>query len=724
MKRYLIVFMFFLFVLESFSQIKGTILDENKKPVVGANVYWLGTQIGTISSGSGNFELSTPSLPNTFVVSYTGYKSDTVLVLSEQKNYIVSLQGMIELDEINVSGRASSLIHSRITPLHTQKITGDELAKAACCNLGESFTTNPSVDVTYSDAATGSKQIKLLGLSGNYVQMLTENAPNLRGLASTYGLNYIPGPWMESILLSKGASSVINGYEALTGQINVEFKKPQDSEKLYLNLFSSDAGRMEANMNAAIKINKNLSTGILAHVENDTFEHDDNNDGFLDQPKVQQYHLFNRWYYQKGNYRGQLGLKFLQEERLGGQSIKHTPSPYKIGVNTHRYEFFLKNGYILDASKDRSIGLIISGSQHEQNTYYSNKTYDAEQANLYANFLFQTKFKNHHQMVAGTSFNFDKFDEILLDYHSVRDEFVPGVFGEYTFNLHHKLLIVGGLRGDYHSKYGFFTTPRLHVKYNPISMLHFRASAGKGYRTPNVLAENNYLLASNRLIQHIESLDNLKQEEAWNYGFSTSAYIPLAGKELNVNLEWYFTDFQEQTVIDIDKNTHEINFYNLNGTSYSNSLQIEASYELLERWTMTLAHRITDVKTTINGELREKPLTSRYKSLFTTSYQTPLKKWQVDFTAHLNGGGRMPDANPDNPLWEKEFKPYAILQGQITKNFKTWSVYLGSENLTDFKQPNPIISAADLNSENFDASMIWGPLHGRKIYIGLRWSIE
>ena len=634
-----------------------------------------------------------------------------------------------ELGEISVIGSVG-LLNMRTSTVRTQKITSCELAKAACCNLSESFTTNPSVDVSYSDAATGSKQIKLLGLSGTYVQMLTENFPNLRGLASTYGLNYIPGPWMESILLSKGSSSVLNGYESITGQINIEYKKPEKSEKLALNLFAGDEGRFEANLTSGIILNPRLSTGIMAHVENNTFEQDHNGDGFLDQPKVRQYQFFNRWNYEGDKYHARIGVKMLYEERKSGQTQSSSPNPYKIGIETNRYEFFMKNGYILNVEKERSFGIITSGSYHKQNAFYGNKIYDARQTNLYANFIFSTRFDDHNKLSTGASLKTDWFDEKWQIENTtpesfVREEFIPGIFGEYSLNVFEKLTVLFGLRGDLHNRYGFFATPRLHVKYNISDFFHLRASAGKGYRTPNILAENSFLFAGNRHILNSDRLKDLKQEAAWNYGLNLSFYIPVNNKELTLNAEWYYTDFNEQVVIDMDSDPHGVSFYNLNGDrSYSSSIQLEASYEITRRWTMTLAHRMLDVRTTIGGVLREKPLTSRFKSLLTTSYHTPLRKWQFDLTTQLNGGGRMPDPNPTNPMWEKEFKPFVQLQCQITKNFKTWSVYAGSENLTGFVQKNPIISANDVNSPDFDASMVWGPVLGRMLYIGLRWSID
>lgn len=706
--------------LFAFAGIKGKVTDKKGEAVPGVNIYWLNSTVGTVSDNTGEFTIPEYEGANRLVVSNVAFRPDTIQVTNAHDYLNIALNEQIQLSEVSVTGKNLGTIKPRTSVFQTEKITATELCKAACCNLSESFETNPSVDVSYSDAATGAKQIKMLGLSGSYVQMLTENIPNLRGIASSYGLGYIPGPWMESIQMSKGTASVINGYEAMTGQINVEYKKPQTSEIVAANLFASDAGRVEANLNASLKLSEYLSTGILVHASNEFSAIDENADNFMDMPMVKQYNFINRWYYKRGNYVSQAFVRALSEERMGGQ----LSGDYHIGINTERYEFFLKNGYVFDNESGKSIGFIVSGSLHDQNARYGQKQYVGKQGNIYANLIYQTIFGEKHKLSTGASFNFDNYNETLvLQQQSVfpRKEIVPGIFAEYTFNLNDKLIVLGGIRADYNSEYGAFVTPRLHLKYNMNEHLHLRAGAGKGYRFPNIWAENNFLLASNRTVS---IAPDIKMEEAWNYGLSAQNFIHLFERELSLTAEWYYTNFVQQVVVDMDSNPHAVSFSNLNGKSYSSSTQVEANMEALKGLTLTLAYRITDVKTTIAGQLREKPLTSRSKSLITASYQTPLKKWQFDFTAQFNGGGRLPDPDLTNPLWRNEFNPYTILNAQITKYFRTWSLYLGSENLTDFVQKNPIIDVQNPFSADFDASLVWGPMHGRKIYAGFRWAIN
>ena len=729
-------------------KVKGFIYDESDQSVVGANVYWEKTSRGTTSDTNGYFELEQREDDELLVVSFIGYSTFTINITKHDEPLWIVLQSEAELDEVIVTERQLGTITSRISVIQTQRITLEELSRAACCNLAESFETNPSVDVSYADAATGARQIKLLGLSGTYVQMLTENYPNFRGAASLYGMDYIPGAWMESIQVSKGTSSVKNGYEALAGQINVEFKKPQTADIVSVNLFASDAGRYEGNADASWHVNENITTGLFVHYSREQDEHDANGDGFLDMPLTEQVNLMNRWSHRTNQYVAQYGIRYLHEDRTGGQTIKHhgaanplflpaenslyNPHPYRIHLNTNRIEGYTKQAYIINPDKVESVALILSGSYHEQRSTYDMTPYNVYQNNLYASLLYEKEFTPVHSFSSGLSMNYDGFNENLTlnQERSLfnRKEVVPGAYLQYTLNLQDKLILLAGIRADYSSLYDFFVTPRVHIKYNPFEWFNLRASAGKGFRTANVLAENNYLLASSR---KIFIADNLAQEEAWNTGLNLAFYIPLFGKDLTINAEWYYTNFLKQVVVDMDSDPHAVSFYNLNGKSFSNSFQIEATYPFpfLRGFTVTAAYRYTDAKTDYrNAEgvttLLKKPLINFYKGLVTASYQSPLKKWQFDVTAQFNGSGRMPAPDMVNPLWESDFESFTLWSAQITKYFRKWSIYIGSENLFNFTQSNPVIDAGNPRGDKFDATMIWGPMHGRKIYAGFRFNLE
>ena len=622
------------------------------------------------------------------------------------------------INEVTITAHQSGRVKTSSIG-NTEFISSKELLRAACCNLGESFTTNPSVDINYTDAATGAQQIKLLGLSGTYVQMLTENIPNYRGVAAPYALGYIPGPWMQSIQVTKGASSVKNGYESITGQINVEFKKPQATPFADANLYYNTKGKLEANLGANLKLSDKWSTALLGHYEILDKAHDDNGDGFVDMPKIKQGSLQSRWAWLGDKYIFQASVKGLKEHREGGQIGHHATGnthPYLIDITNERYEAFAKNAYFLNEEHATNIALILSGSLHHENATYGTKLYRADQRNGYISLLFETDFNEHHNFSTGLSLNHDYLDEQI----SKSDETTPGVYAQYTYKMGEKLIVMGGLRWDHSNIYGSFVTPRMHLKYAPNDIVTLRGSIGKGYRTSHVLAENNYLLASGRQI----IIDgDLYQEEAWNYGICAALSIPIGDKKLELNAEYYYTNFLHQTVMDLDNDPHAVHFTNLDGKSYSHTWQMEATYPLFQGFTMTATYRRTDVKCTYGGVLREKPLTNKYKGLLTASYAPGLGKWQFDVTLQLNGGGRMPTAYTTEaglPSWDERYNGYEQLSAQITRFFRHWSIYAGGENMTGFKQKNPIICADNPWSPNFDSTMIWGPLHGAIYYIGVR----
>jgi hypothetical protein len=714
--------------------VSGTVYElheGHKHPLPGVNIFWAGTDHGTASDANGHFEIENDHHHHALVFSFVGYKTDTVHV-ENGKNIEVVLSENRELGEVTVVEKNRGNYISQIDPIYTQKINGHELHKAACCNLSESFETNASVDVSYNDAVTGAKQIKLLGLSGLYTSLQTENYPNLRGLATNYGLTYIPGPWMESIQVSKGASSVINGYESITGQINVEYKKPDSDELLHLNLFAGDDSRLEFNANSGIKLSDHLSTGIFFHAEDNSKEIDHNHDGFLDHPLTEQYHFINRWQYAPGTgYHALGGINLLTEERLGGQlgykkgGAQNPGLPYGTSIDNQRAEFSFKNGYAWDEHRMRSAALISNAVLHRTESVFGKNRYNADETNLYANLIFSSLFApgSELQYIAGLSYYYDKINQAFnaADFSNI--ESVPGLFVEWTYKKGELYTVMAGVRADFHNLFGTFYTPRFHFRYAPSEHLILRASAGKGYRTANLIAENNYLLSSSRSFNFN---DELMQENAWNFGASAVQTVHLFNRELSIGAEFYRTSFTDQLVVDMENSATEILFYPLNGKSYANSYQVDLSYQPVDGLDITLAYRGNEVKQTIGGELLEKPLTSRYKGLVTLNYTTPNKGWMFDYTLQLNGGGRIPQTPGAPEAYDpgNEFPSFTVMNAQVTKYFKRWSIYAGAENLTNFTMNHPVIGAEDPYGPWFDATKVWGPVLGRKIYAGIRFTLN
>lgn len=712
-------------------RLEGKILDsDGATGLPGASVYWAGTTTGTSTNAAGYFELRKIRNNYLLVVSFIGYSTDTIRVAPGDSYIEHTLNAGTDAGEVVVMGRQPGTFISRMDPILTINIANEEFKKAACCNLAESFETNASVDVNFTDAVTGARQIQLLGLAGTYVQILTENYPALYGLASAYGLNYIPGSWMESIQVSKGPASVRNGYEAITGQINVEFKKPATSEKIFVNGFLNDALRQELNLNASTRFTERLSTMILAHASTNNRLTDHNDDGFRDEPNTRQYHLFNRWDYMTETFTFRTGIRFLQEERISGQLTYNSASPdtwnegYGIKINTTRAEAFSKVGVVFPADRTMTLGWIQNVVMHDQESEFGLRRYDGDQRSYYSTLLYQwSPMLTRHTFDAGVSYRYDNFGEYLDADPLGRRESVPGAFLQYTYNDTARFTVLAGIRADRHNLYGTFVTPRMHLRFSADSKTTIRASAGKGFRTSNLLAENQYLLASSRAM--VISPD-IRAEEAVTSGINITRYETISGNELRLSAEYYRTDFRNQVIIDLDASVREARFYNLDGRSFSNVIQLEAAYRPLPGLDLLAAWRWNDARMTIDGILREKPLTSRYKGLFTASYLGRLRKWQYDYTLQLSGPGRIPSTagNPHHYRLEESFKAYTVTNAQITRYFKRIEVYLGGENLFNFTQPHPVLGADDPFGDYFDGSLVWGPVMGRKIYGGFRFMIN
>lgn len=736
MKNIIVILLFLFSLIQIYGQeITGYVYEKDDKgkkiPLVGSNIFWQGTQIGTTSNYDGYFKLKRPEkIPALLIVSYIGYKPDTILVEYFPQEIEIILSVNRQLEEVVVLGSSLSKFIDQTEVKPTEVITTKELLKAACCNLSESFTTNASVDVQFQDALTGAKQIQLLGLAGIYTQILFENMPTLKGIGNIFGLSYVPGPWMTSISISKGAGSVVNGYESIAGQINLEYKKPTDIEKYYLNIYQNSSYKTDLNSNLTLNISENISTTILAHSNFTTKSLDNNKDNFKDHPDLKQINFMNRWKYDShSGFNSIFGFQLLNEVRNGGQlsptysdNSIHNGHRYDININTKRYEIFAKNGYVFDTENYTSLGLIINAQFHKQNSLFGLRKYDALQKSFFSNLILESSSLDEvHLIKTGVSFVFDEYQESMNDYNINRKETRPGIFIEYNYSPFNFISIMPGARIDYHNIYGTFFTPRTHIQWDIDENTTLRVSAGRGFRSVNIFAENlNYFVSS----REFKIIDDPTYEEGWNYGFNLTKYLTLFDKELRLTGEFYRTDFRKQIIVDIDSDPGKVKFYNLKGKSYSDNLQIEAAYQLTG-FDIYAAVRYTDVQTLIGERMLSKPLVSKFKGLLTLSYFTEEREWFFDSSFLLNGGGRIPSTkqNPEEHRREETFKPFVNINAQITRKIGELDVYLGVENLLNFKQKNPIIAPNDPFGNYFDGSLIWGPISGTNIYLGIRLSV-
>jgi outer membrane receptor for ferrienterochelin and colicin/copper chaperone CopZ len=717
--------------------IYGVDADGEKEPLIGANVSLGQSGIGTTTDSDGYFSIDNSEVKATELeFSFIGYETQQFNVTEDGILDITLSQG-VSMEEVVIKYKKRTTEVSFIKPLNVEEITREELCKAACCNLSESFETNPSVDVSYPDAVTGTRMIQMLGLAGPYVQITRELLPDVRAMSSVYGLSMTPGPWIESIHLIKGTGSVVNGYESIAGQINVDLKKPQFGERFFLNGYANNAGRLEINANARHQLSDNIYTGLLVHGKTMQDAHDNNGDGFTDMPIEKDIVVANRWYFDKvNNMMGQVGIKVSSlnheggfHDHFSGENVDHV-NHWRMNSETKRVEVWSKIGYIFPNKSQNSIGLQLSGVYNDQESEFGFSIYNSEQKSANANLIYQNIISDSHTLRTGLSYNLDDVTERVAKAGFFdRYESVPGVFAEYTYtDPKNKFAIIPGLRVDQHNNYGTFITPRLHAKYNFSEKSIMRMTLGKGWRTASIFAENLGLFSTSRIVEvqsnGTDTPYGLQAEEAWTMGLNLTQGINIGLREMIISIDAYRTHFDNQIVVDYET-ARRVSFYNLEGQSYSNSIQLKVEYELLEDLNIRMAYRLFDVQTTYDDELLEKPLVSRHRAFINMAYKTK-KDWHFDATINWNGSKRLPDTS-DNPIQfqRPDRSPnYLLVNAQIMKRWNDKiDVYLGGENLFNYKQTDAIIASDDAFGEFFDASIVWAPLFGTNVYVGFRYTI-
>ncbi|WP_452225203.1 TonB-dependent receptor [Lacinutrix chionoecetis] len=751
MRKLLFIILLVPFLTWSQTQLKGVVFEDNanRTPLPGANVFWLDTKVGNVTDFNGNFTIPYKKEYRKLVISYVGFKTDTLTIIEPKpiKHY---LKPTSELDEIKITSRNKATATSYLSSQNIMTISSDELLKAACCNLSESFETNPSIDVNFADAVTGTRQIKMLGLTSPYILIATENIPSIRGASQAFGLSFIPGTWVESIQITKGAGSVVNGYESIAGQINTELVKPTTDDKLFVNLYGASSTRLELNTHFNTKVSDRWDTGLYLHGNTHNKKHDVNNDGFIDMPLYNQVNVMNRWQYtnpEKG-FVSFINLKYLNDNKESGE-IDFNPDNNRLSPNsvlsgdevwgseidTERYEISAKLGYVNPELPWQSVGVQAAYSGHKQNSYFGLNVYDIEHNSLYANVIYNSIISDsRHKIKTGLSYTYDHYNELVNLTNYNRNENSIGAFFEYNYFNLDKLNVTAGLRIDRHNLLGTFITPRLHFKYTTWEKGVFRASVGRGKRSANIFAENQKLFSTSRVINILDNSGNiygLDPEIAWNYGVSFLQGFRALGRKGEVIFDFYRTDFKNQVVVDYE-NAQEVNFYNLKGNSYANSFQVEVNYEPFNSFDVRLAYKNYDVKTQYNSGELEKPLTPKHRFFANTSYETHLaegdsKQWKFDATYNWLGAQRF-SSTQDNPVQYQlpDYSPtLATLNAQVTRVFSPkFEIYLGGENITNVRQNNPIISADNPFGSSFDTTFVYGPIFGSNYYAGLRYKIK
>jgi len=731
--------------LFSQKEIKGIVMEQNsnneRMPLLGANVFWLNTTLGTMTSDDGTFTVPYDTSYKKLVISYIGFRTDTLLIETPKSIFHV-LKASDDLGEVTVSVRKKSSATSFLSSQNITTISSKELLKAACCNLSESFETNPSIDVNFTDAISGTKQIRMLGLTSPYILITTENIPSIRGASQAYGLSFVPGTWVESIQITKGAGSVINGFESIAGQINAELVKPTTDNQIFINAYGSLNGRAELNTHFNTQLSDKLSTGLYIHANNRSQKFDRNNDSFLDMPLANQINIMNRWQYvnlQKGLI-SFLNVRYLNDEKQAGQlsfdpkTDRLSTSVWGSEIDTKRFEISGKFGYVNPDIPYRSLGIQVAYSAHDQDSYFGVNHYDINHKSMYSNMVYNTIISDsRHKIKTGLNATYDRYNELVNSQVYNRNERSVGGFFEYSFDNLDALNLTAGVRIDHHNLLGTFFTPRLHARYTPWEKAAFRVSFGRGKRAANIFAENQKLFASSRQINVQSSggtIYGLDPEIAWNYGVSFLQGFNLFGRKADLTLDFYGTNFENQVVVDYE-NPYEVSFYNLEGESYANSFQAEFSWNLMDYLDLKTAYKFYDVKTQYASGKLEKPLTSQHRYFANLSYEAHSEKgegvWKFDATFNWFGKQRFSSTEISPQAYQLPMYSPSIstLNLQVTKVFsEAFEIYLGAENITNVTQKSPILSSENPFGPNFDTTFVYGPIFGSTFYTGLRYKLN
>ena len=757
-------------------ELRGEVRDAEGRPLAGASVYWAGTTVGTSADGGGAFRLHRVKGRELLVASFLGYVNDTLRVdaAAQQAAFGLRAEG-VELEGVVVEAAQSGNFVKRDGIVKGEMISFAGLCKMACCNLAESFENSASVTVGYSDAISGARQIKMLGLAGTYTQILDENRPVMRGLSAPYGLSYTPGMWLNSIQVSKGVASVTAGHDAITGQINLEHRKPTDEERLFVNLYLDDELRPEANISTAFPVSRDgkLSSVLLLHgsADTDVRKMDHNGDGFRDLPRTAQFNVANKWLYAADNgMQIRWGWKYVEESRLGGMlDYRNTRSMreamarewdwertggtmplYGSHIRNRNANGYFKLGLPVGASvydadaqdeKRSNLALVADFDHFDEEAYFGLNDYAGRQNSVSVQAMYNHYFTYRSSLNVGVQSRLDYIRESLLnrtpwidgrtraDYDWDRNEEEVGAYAEYTYAVRDRFSVVAGLRGDYNAFYDrFFLTPRGHVKWNITPSTTLRASAGLGYRSTNVLTDNIGMLATGRAIVVPELGDLDRLEQALTVGGSlTQTFGLVEPGDATLSFDYFRTQFFHAVVVDQEYDPETIRVYGSSGPSWTDTYQIDFSWSPVERLDLFATFRYTDSEMTIRRSdgrsvQVERPLVSRYKTLLNIQYATKFRRWVFDATAQLNGPARIPTQTGD--LADSRHSPrYPMFYAQVSRKVGRFDIYVGCENIADYRQEDPILNWENPYDYRFNSMNVWGPLMGRKFYAGLRFNL-
>ncbi len=716
------------------NELKGNVASQNKQTLEGALIHWKNKTVHAVTDSIGFFQIARTKMDSILIIDYLGFKSLEYIVPLTSSEVTIVLSEFVEFRQVEVRARRSDTYTPLSSNQNKEIITLKELRKAPCCNLSESFETSAVIDANYTNAALGTREIEMLGIRGIYSQIMIDSRPTMYNLAAPFAFDFIPGPWLKGVQVSKGAGTVVNGAEGLAGQINVDLVDPHDGPRLFVGAYANHQSRYETNIMTNRKLNQKWSTGTLIHLSSDGHHQDKNNDAFLDAPRKKQVNVMQRLHYYGLKWEGQVNVHGIWDQREGGQT--HHPNPdhledlLQYNQTTKRLELFGNVGYIGFKDPGRSIGFQWHVQKHQYDAAYARNANGDDQS-YYANLIFQEKFGTEkHTLQSGLSMRRSITEEGFSDFLFNRREFIPGAFSEYSYNADVKESLFGytiGMRVDRYGDYGIKGTPRFSMRYQVQEYGTIRASAGRAYRMPNIISDNIHFIGLGRYYQ----VPSIGLDIANNYGLSYNQKIFIGGPaEWNISLDLYHTFFKYQNIQDIESAVRYVTSSYLSKGSRINFALIQHQFQLNSNFGFKLAYKYTDAKYRLADQspLLQKMYLPKHRALATIDLNSNENIWIGNFTLQWVGSQRLLDISsypiPGSASQASKSPSYIIINVHASRNIGDWELYSGIENATDYVQPFQIVGNTATGSRFFDATRLYAPNMGLRWYGGLKYTFN
>ena len=745
--KYLLIISFLSISINA-QNITGKVTSNNKNlPYV--NVYLKDENKGAVTNEEGYFKIANIKAGTyTIIASFTGYQTQKKTVTINSKNIILDFN-LLEseiLDEVIITGtlKAVSRLESPV-PVEVYKSTF--FKKNPTPNIFEALQNINGVRPQLNCNVCNTGDIRINGLDGPYTLVLIDGMPIVSGLSTVYGLSGIPNSLIEQVEIVKGPASSLYGSEAVGGLINIITKLPENAPVLFVDNVISGWG--EANFDLGFKSRIGKKTDVLVGVNYFKYSNaiDNNNDNFTDLTLQDRISIFQKWNFKRKNNRlFSLAGRYFYEDRWGGElqwnkTFRGGDEVYGESIYTSRYE--LIGNYQLPIKE--KVNLQFSYSDHDQNSVYGNTPYLAQQRIGFAQLFWDKPLKNH-DLLFGLASRYNFYNDNTTATIKPDEITIPSLFAQDEIKISEKNHVLLGARYDYDNRHGGIFTPRIAYRFKPTNEDIIRLNAGTGFRVVNLFTEDHAALTGSRDVI-IEGELNPERSYNVNLNYLKKIYTK-GGQILTFDASAWYTYFTNAIIPDYDTNPNQIIYANLNGNSTSKGISLNLDALLASGIKGSIGATFQDVTQQENGTKARQILTERFTGVWSLSYKHYPTNLTLDYTGNIYGPMRLPILGALDP--RSEYSPtWSIQNIQLTYTSKAnLEFYGGVKNLLNWtpNQDNPFIIARpddpfdnnvefDTNgnvvpTENnpyaltFDPSYVYAPNQGRRLFFGLRYTLN